>query len=86
MEVHDGDKGTPWREGHLEGAEEHRQAAHGEQLSLDLERSVYMPWGGRSPRSLTKAYKRFTFHVRHGPVDPFAAVDKAPPKGDPHGS
>jgi len=27
-----------------------------------------LPWGGRSPRVLTKAYKRFRLHLREGDI------------------
>ncbi len=35
-----------------------------------------LPWGGRSPRVLTKAYQRFTLRREAAPLDEEAGLDE----------
>jgi hypothetical protein len=35
-----------------------------------------LPWGGRSPRVLTKAYERFTLRREAAPLDEDAMLDE----------
>ncbi len=61
------------------------------QLVLLLEDRT-APWGGRSPRELTRAYKTFTFRAGTGRVDhePIVATDSVQlelfPEGTSYGT
>ncbi len=62
-----------------------------DQLVLDLEHRL-LPWNGRSPRSLTRAFELFTFRAGTGRVDhePIVATDSVQlelfPEGTSYGT
>jgi len=47
-------------------------------------RVEYLPWGGRSPRVLTRAYKRFTLSQRDDDSMEFDAWDEEVLKSNDH--